>query len=584
MNRVVLIQPPIRDFYLTRKRTLPYGLAAIAACLEDAGFPCTIIDGLATGKSKALPFPNDFHYLKDYYGREDLSLFSLFSTFRHFGYTHAHLAHLARQEHPFLVGISSLFTPYADQAIATAAAVRKFCPGSWIVLGGHHPTLFPKDCLAGPDVDFLIRGEGETALVKLCQFLKQNNLSRSNTTQRKDLAGVLGIETLPGLAYKVRGKMVCHPPAWETDLNALPLPAVEKTHARFYRRGKTKAVTIAASRGCPFTCSYCSVSARSRHGRFRRRSVDHVLAEIRSQAQTEPVGFIDFEDENLTLDKKWILSLLAGIREIFKGACVELRAMNGLYPPSLDEEIILAMKASGFRTLNLSVGSFSPAQLKRFNRPDVSKSHHAVLETAQKIGMDTVSYIIAAAPDQSPETTLGDLVTLACLPTLAGLSVFYPAPGSLLYDRCQHLGILPDRFEGMRSTALPLDHTTGRIQSVTLLRLSRLINFMKSFADTRNHLPEPRPFNPAEAQAISRLAISGPVEAAPRFEISTALLQWFLDDGIIRGIDRSGHLYPHRTDERLSRQFLSELHGRGKFMGVIGGPWSFELTTGHGRR
>ncbi len=575
MNRVVLIQPPVRDFYLTRKRTLPYGLAAIAAGLEAAGFACTIIDGLATDKSKTLPLPEEFSYLQDYYGREDLSLFSLFSTFRHFGYTHEHLGHLARQEQPFIVGISSLFTPYADQAMATAAAVRKFCPGAWIVLGGHHPTLFPGQCLSNPDIDFLIRGEGETALVELCRFLNRGNFTRGNTAGIPDFSKVPGMGNLKGLAYRSQGKVICNPPAWEPDLNALPLPAVDKTHAKFYRRGQKKAVTIAASRGCPFSCSYCSVSARTRHGRFRRRSVDNVLAEIRSQAKNHPIGFIDFEDENLTLDKKWVLSLLSGITEIFKDRSVELRAMNGLFPPSLDKEIILAMKAAGFKTLNLSVGSFSASQLARFGRPDVRKSYEDVLEIALEAGMDTVSYIIAAAPDQTAQTTLEDLLTLASLPTLAGLSVFYPAPGSVDFERCRNYGILPERFELMRSSALPLTHTTDRVQAVTLLRLSRLINFMKFCTDTTGSLPTVQPFNEAQAGQLFRIDCNSPISPEFRFKISKALAGWFLNDGIIRGMDRSGTIYEHATDKKLSEQFTATLKSQNRFMGVTTGPWSF---------
>ena len=51
MSDILLIQPPIRDFYLTAKRTIPYGLASIAAMLEADGFTVTILDALATRKA-----------------------------------------------------------------------------------------------------------------------------------------------------------------------------------------------------------------------------------------------------------------------------------------------------------------------------------------------------------------------------------------------------------------------------------------------------------------------------------------------------------------------------------------------------
>ena len=54
---ILLIQPPIRDFYLTAKRTIPYGLASIAAGLIEAGFCVQILDALATAKSRVLDLP-----------------------------------------------------------------------------------------------------------------------------------------------------------------------------------------------------------------------------------------------------------------------------------------------------------------------------------------------------------------------------------------------------------------------------------------------------------------------------------------------------------------------------------------------
>ena len=68
MVDICLIQPPIRDFYLTAKRTIPYGLACIAAGLEDSGFSVTIIDAMTKAKSKILPWPDEMAFLDDYYG------------------------------------------------------------------------------------------------------------------------------------------------------------------------------------------------------------------------------------------------------------------------------------------------------------------------------------------------------------------------------------------------------------------------------------------------------------------------------------------------------------------------------------
>ena len=79
-SKVVLVQPPIEDFYLTKKRTVPYGLATIAACLQKKGFNVQILDALATNKSRIIAYPEEFSHLKAFYGKSDVTAFSLFQS------------------------------------------------------------------------------------------------------------------------------------------------------------------------------------------------------------------------------------------------------------------------------------------------------------------------------------------------------------------------------------------------------------------------------------------------------------------------------------------------------------------------
>ena len=254
MNRskVVLVQPPIEDFYLTQKRTLPYGLASIAACIRQTGFDVEILDALATTKSKLIPWPEEFGYLRPFYGKKDITAFSLFHDFRHFGYSYEHIGTLIREKEPFIVGISSLFTAYSSQALKTAQAIKKFHPLCKIVLGGHHPTLFPEDVLDNPAVDFVLRGEGETSMGLLCQALKNNS----------------DIDQVPGIAYKKNASTFMSDPAWLADLDRLPLPASDLFNHDFYQRKKKGTTIVVSSRGCP-----CSVPiAQFLHPPVMRRS------------------------------------------------------------------------------------------------------------------------------------------------------------------------------------------------------------------------------------------------------------------------------------------------------------------------
>jgi len=610
MRDVLLIQPPVEDFYFTYKRSIPYGLASIAASLKKHGFSVEIVDCLAIKKSKIIETPQEMDYLLPYYGEEDLSIFSLFHKFRHYGYSYEHVGKIARDKKPFLVGISSLFTPYCHAAEKIAQIVRKFLPECKIVMGGHHPTVLPYEVMKCAAVDFILRGEGEISMPMLANFL----LNRDSTLSLEDIPGIVFRKELDLNNSEERhlgnadSYLHISDPSWIDDFSALPPPAMELVNHNFYSRSRRElcgsddlqllsvkrgSTVVVAGRGCPMPCTYCSVGASSSHGRFRQRRVEDVIVELGLQFEKYDIGFIDFEDENLTLKRKWFLDLMSeiirlsggnqlavdsmwpaqneisGSKELFGDnrtdqpsakRAIELRAMNGLYPPSLDEEMILAMKAAGFKTLNLSLGSTSSEQLERFKRPDVRKSFEKVLDIAERHCLKTVSYIIAGAPEQSATESLDDLLFLAQKRTLVGLSIFYPAPGSLDYELCRQRGLLPDHFSLMRSSALPISDTTSRLQSVTLLRLSRLLNFMKSLTERERAgikgvgITDQTGRYQVEADKSEEKSLIG-----YRRAVGIRLLSSFLEDGRLRGILPDGSVFDHNVDRELCRRFASEI-------------------------
>jgi radical SAM superfamily enzyme YgiQ (UPF0313 family) len=504
-------------------------LSSIAAALSKAGFSVQILDGLATSRSRVIDTPEEMNHLHEHYGELDLSPFRLFHHYKHFGYSFEHLASQAKNSGAFLIGISSLFTAYADEAIRLAECVRTFCPESKIVLGGHHPTVLPKRVMDCSAVDFVIRGEGEVSLPLLAKALK--NGSR--------------LETIPGIVLRHNdGFTRINAPARLKKQDALPLPAIHLLRHQYYRRHNKAGMVIAATRGCPMACSYCCL----RKSLYRKRRVQSVVDEIEAALMHFGVGFIDFEDENLSLDRPWFLKLLKEIDNRFAGYGLEFRAMNGLYPPSLDEEIIYAMQKAGFKTLNLSLCTTSKSQLERFERNDVFKAFSRALDWAEKRGLDAVGYIIAGAPFQNAKDSISDLLILAQKRVLVGLSIFYPAPGSPDYELCKKRDILPDTFSLLRASALPLSHTTTRTESVTLLRLARILNFMKLLIDREQKIPAPVPVNGTTK-----------VRHTDKTKAGKLLLQWFLHDGRIRGLRPDGEVFTHKISPELAERFIKGL-------------------------
>ncbi len=531
MTDILLIQPPIRDFYLTSKRTIPYGLACIAASLEIAGFSVEIFDGLATSKSHKLQIPEEMSYLNEYFGKEDISPFALFNSFKHFGYSFEHIGKEAAKTGAFLVGISSLFTPYAEYALMTAEAVKTYSPDCKIVLGGHHPTALYNSVMENCAVDFVIRGEGEESMPLLAAAIKENKI----------------FDLVPGIVFRKKdGNLHVNKPALIGNLDKQPLPAINLLKHSFYKRGKMASAVITASRGCPMKCSYCSLGGLS-YQKYRQRSVESVIRELDNNIVQNQAAFIDFEDENLSLDKKCFTELLHEIKSRYSESGLELRAMNGLLPTSLDEEMVCLMKESGFKTLNLSLGSSSSEQLNKFNRPDVREAFDRVLLFAEIYDLKTVGYIIAGAPFQRPEDSVSDLLYLAERRVLAGVSVFYPSPGSSDFELCKKLEILPGKYSLMRSSAFPVSHTTDRAQAVTILRLGRILNYMKFLIESGYNIPEPAPF------------IEKEIKYNDRIETGIELLSYFLFDGKIRGVNKEGSVYENNICAKAAGLFVEQI-------------------------
>jgi radical SAM superfamily enzyme YgiQ (UPF0313 family) len=512
---ILLIQPPIRDFYFTKKRSIPYGLLTIATALKKESFEISLLDCLATKKSKNIPWPSSIDYLKEFYGRSDFSSFSLFHHFIHFGYSFQHISAVIKRSNAKIFGISSLFTAYSNEAITIAKMIKDIDINHVTIVGGHHPTNLPESVLNESSVDFIIRGEGEKPFTQLAKALRD----------KEDYSNIKGI------GFKKNGKNKSNGVYEIKDPKNILKPDLTLLNHKFYSRFKSGSSVVVSSRGCPMKCKYCCVT--SAQSSYRIRPVESVIEEIKSSVIDYGTRFVDFEDENLSLNKKWFINLLEQLRENFSEFSMEYRAMNGLFPPSLSPSIIKEMKLTGFKTLNLSLGTISEDGLNIFGRPDLSDSLISVIKEANKNSLDTVTYIITGAPGQKPLDSVKDLIFLSYLETVLGVSVYYPAPGSAMYNDLNDTDRLPKTFDLYRSSFIPISDTFDRVETVTILRLGRIINHLK-------------------LKKSSKL-----LQTSPDVE-NDLIVNEFLKDGKIRGVDENGNIYIHKISNKLTDAFLDK--------------------------
>lgn len=459
--KVLLLQPPVRDFYDTDIRLQPLGLCSLKAAVGRALPQVEVLvrDYHQGHGRRTVPLPRELSYLRDYFLHPDKGPFSTFHAYCHFGASFEAIAADVAREAPDLVGISSLFTPYASEALATATAIKERTSVP-ILLGGAHVSCAPGEVLGHPAVDFVIRGEGERPLVSFLHAL----------LARRGLAGV------PNLGYKRDGGQVFTPLAPNDPLETLPWPDFSDLSRDRYTLQGRPLCTLLTSRGCPFHCAFCSVHQTFAQG-YRRRPVSDVLAEILFRYR-QGYRVMDFEDDNLTHNKHALLELLEGVSEALPPGEVLFTAMNGVSYLHLDDELLRRMRTVGFQDLNLSLVSVDRGLLSRLRRPHDEERFRRVVGSAFRAGFRIVAYVILGIPGDTLHAMCESLAFLARLPLRIGASLFYMTPGCALSHAFP--GLAGGDPLTARATAMAIETEAFQREDLyTLFVCARILNFLK---------------------------------------------------------------------------------------------------------
>ena len=188
----------------------------------------------------------------------------------------------------------SVFTVNYRWALEVAARIKKrICTP--VVFGGVHATAAPGRTLTNPQVDAVVVGEGEGALLDILNGMQSGKLPETSIPNvwKRTANGIAGERPRPYIR----------------DLDALPFPDKDlffdkvPAFAQFYM--------IMTSRGCPYRCSFCCNSLyhdlyRGERGHVRRRSPDNVIAELKWAMERYRPSFISFWDDVFTADKNWL--------------------------------------------------------------------------------------------------------------------------------------------------------------------------------------------------------------------------------------------------------------------------------------
>ncbi len=378
---IALIQPCATDHGY-----IHLGLASIAACLQEDGHRVRIIDlGIEGTAPKKI-------------------------------------AERIREFDPDVVGISAL-TPTYPMALSAAATVKQVKPECLTVFGGSHPSVLTDEVVAEPNVDIIVRGEGEVTMVELLRALRE----------KRGLGGVAGI------SYKSDGDPIHNPDRpFIDDIGILPhipwqLFALDKYTGSLNGR---KAVGISSSRGCPFNCIFC-YRGPAAGKRVRSWSAERTFNEIDRVVARYAVYGVHFWNELFTFDRDWVLRFC----DLLIDHGMKLQWDCQTRADLLSDDILGKMKQAGCVGISVGVESGSEDVLRHTEKKVDRKRIRDAFTMIRASGIESTATFTLGLPWDTRESIQETIDFAKTLST--DYSMFYvatPFPGSRLWTLCQEKG------------------------------------------------------------------------------------------------------------------------------------------------
>ncbi len=335
---------------------------------------------------------------------------------------------------PDIIGVN-IFSSGYNWARKLTDNIRRIYPDIKIIAGGPHATVTPKTVLEKDgEFDGVMVGESEIAWQQLLE-----RYSDGDDKLPDDIKG-LWVRKNGAIIENGWGKL-------ETDLDSLPFPAKD-LFAPYFPIKHT--YNIIATRGCPYSCSFCQNSAfKKQYGKdwsgLRARSPENLIDELKQAKSLYGIRFVHFIDDCFTTDKHWLAEFLPRYK---KEVGLPFSCIN--HPATIDEERSILLKDSGCHSVVIGVQSWD-AQTRKglYGRGESNEQIRNALKIASSKGLRVIVNHI----NNHPGETLDDLETAASeyanhkLMRIATFHLTY-FPGTDLTEHALNSGwINPERLD-----------------------------------------------------------------------------------------------------------------------------------------
>jgi len=270
--------------------------------------------------------------------------------------------------------------------------------------------------------DFVIIGEGEHTLLELVDSLKGES---------EDYSGI------PGLAYLENDKAVktsLRPVL--RDLDSLPLPAWDLVDIEPYRQTWLKhagyfSLNMGTTRGCPFKCNWC---AKPIYGnRYNSRSPRNAVDELKMLKDRFDMDHIWFCDDIFGLKPGWVIEFARLIKEEGVKIRFKIQSRADLLQ---DEDLVHALAETGCENAWIGAESGSQKILDAMDKGITIDQIHRATQLMKHEGIKPSFFIQFGYPGEVKEDIEKTIRMInELLPFEIGISVSYPLPGTVFYER-----------------------------------------------------------------------------------------------------------------------------------------------------
>ena len=336
---------------------------------------------------------------------------------------------------PDLVAITIVEDTY-ELALSLLHAIREVPVP--VIAGGVFVTFCPEKVIAQEDVDIICLGEGEAALVDLCEAMASGS----------------EVNRVPNLWVKSEGQVHRNPMRKLTDINSLPFIDYDVfDKKRLYRPMMGKIYTmvhVEVDRGCPYDCTYCEApSLRKRFQRegcgtyYRRKRVDRVMTEMEHLVEKYKPDYVNFNSETFLARP---LDELKGFANQYRRR-IRLPFWCQTRPETVTEEKIRILKEMNCQNLQFGIEHGNEEfRSKMLNRHCSNERILEALHTVEKYGIAYTVNNIIGFPGETRELVFDTIrLNRQINPTTINCYMFTPYRGTRLYQYCVENGYLdPD--------------------------------------------------------------------------------------------------------------------------------------------